>query len=214
MNGATQQTALQEKSASQMGNTYVARTYAAQSPTSGMAPFTIRRRVPRPQDVQIEILYCGVCHSDLAYRTKRVGRVRGQPSIPACRAMRSSGVLSLSGRSSGSSRWGESGPWAAWWIHAAVLPLRAGSSSICDVSGQTFNYILATDTQNAGDLRRLFREIVVDEAFRAWVPDMPTRGCGAAAVRGHHHYSPLRHWQVGRGQKVGVVGLGGSGTWA
>src|SRR5260370_41418374 len=42
-----------------------ARAYAAQSPTSGMAGFTIPRRDPRPQDVQIEILYCGVCHSDL-----------------------------------------------------------------------------------------------------------------------------------------------------
>src|SRR5713226_8917150 len=42
-----------------------AKAYAAQSSTSGMAPFTIQRRSPRPQDVQIEILYCGVCHSDL-----------------------------------------------------------------------------------------------------------------------------------------------------
>src|SRR5436309_7136930 len=45
--------------------TSAARAYAAQSPTSGLAPFTTRRRAPRPQDVQIEILYCGVCHSDL-----------------------------------------------------------------------------------------------------------------------------------------------------
>src|SRR5713226_5058732 len=42
-----------------------AKAYAAQSSTSGMAPFTIQRRSPRPRDVQIEILYCGVCHSDL-----------------------------------------------------------------------------------------------------------------------------------------------------
>ena len=50
----------QEKSVSQ-----TAKAYAAQSPTSGLAPFTIRRRNPGPQDIQIEILYCGVCHSDL-----------------------------------------------------------------------------------------------------------------------------------------------------
>ena len=62
---ATQQIALQGKRISQTAETYVARAYAAQSPTSEMVPFTIRRRVPRPQDVQIEILYCGVCHSDL-----------------------------------------------------------------------------------------------------------------------------------------------------
>jgi alcohol dehydrogenase (NADP+) len=45
--------------------TFTARAYSAQTATSGLAPFTIRRRSPRPQDVQIEILYCGVCHSDL-----------------------------------------------------------------------------------------------------------------------------------------------------
>ena len=50
---------------SSKSQTFTAKAYAAQSPTSGMAPHTIKRRDPRPQDVQIEILYCGVCHSDL-----------------------------------------------------------------------------------------------------------------------------------------------------
>ena len=45
--------------------TFDARAYAANSPTSGMSRFTLKRRAPGPQDVQIEILYCGVCHSDL-----------------------------------------------------------------------------------------------------------------------------------------------------
>jgi uncharacterized zinc-type alcohol dehydrogenase-like protein len=44
---------------------FAAKAYAAKSPTSGMSPATIKRREPRPQDVQLEILYCGVCHSDL-----------------------------------------------------------------------------------------------------------------------------------------------------
>ncbi len=45
--------------------TFGAKAYAAFSPTAPLAPFTFQRRAPRPQDVQIEILYCGVCHSDL-----------------------------------------------------------------------------------------------------------------------------------------------------
>src|SRR5580765_4548596 len=45
--------------------TFTAKAFAAQSATGGLAPHTIQRRSPRPQDVQIEILYCGVCHSDL-----------------------------------------------------------------------------------------------------------------------------------------------------
>jgi uncharacterized zinc-type alcohol dehydrogenase-like protein len=57
---ATQPSALQGKSVA-----YTAKAYAAESATSGLAPSTIRRRVPGPRDVQIDILYCGVCHSDL-----------------------------------------------------------------------------------------------------------------------------------------------------
>src|ERR1700689_2220657 len=45
--------------------TFAARAFAAQSASSGMTPYSFQRRSPRPQDVQIEILYCGVCHSDL-----------------------------------------------------------------------------------------------------------------------------------------------------
>src|SRR5437879_11929626 len=46
-------------------STFIAKAFAAQSPTAALGPQTIKRRSPRPQDVQIEILYCGVCHSDL-----------------------------------------------------------------------------------------------------------------------------------------------------
>lgn len=60
MNGANPQSAQQEAFGSQ-----TAKAYAAASPTSRLAPSTIRRRMPGPKDVQIDILYCGVCHSDL-----------------------------------------------------------------------------------------------------------------------------------------------------
>src|SRR5262245_10195931 len=67
MNEATNRMALQEqeKGVSRSAKTYAAKAYAAGSPTSGMAMTSIARREPGPQDVQIEILYCGVCHSDL-----------------------------------------------------------------------------------------------------------------------------------------------------
>ena len=61
MTDAAQQTAKD----SQKPQTFPAKAYAAQSKTSALAPFTLLRRSPRPQDVQIEILYCGICHSDL-----------------------------------------------------------------------------------------------------------------------------------------------------
>src|SRR2546429_7876344 len=65
MNEATQKVVLQEGSQSEEKRAYVARAFAAGSPTSGLAAATIRRREPGPDDVQIGILYCGVCHSDL-----------------------------------------------------------------------------------------------------------------------------------------------------
>ena len=65
MNEATQKVVLQEGTQSEEKRAYVARAFAAGSPTSGLAAATIRRREPGPDDVQIGILYCGVCHSDL-----------------------------------------------------------------------------------------------------------------------------------------------------
>lgn len=63
MNPTTSAIASQEEQAS--AKTHSAKAYAAQSASSDLAPTSIRRRAPQPQDVQIEILYCGVCHSDL-----------------------------------------------------------------------------------------------------------------------------------------------------
>ena len=65
MSEANPQITLQEENRLQTEKTYAARAYAAQAATSGLVPFTIRRRIPESQDVQIHVLYCGVCHSDL-----------------------------------------------------------------------------------------------------------------------------------------------------
>jgi len=65
MNGTTSTTTPQEEQLSAPAKTHSAKAYAAASAGSGLAPTPIQRRAPRPQDVEIEILYCGVCHSDL-----------------------------------------------------------------------------------------------------------------------------------------------------
>lgn len=65
MNGTTSTIAAQEEQLSAGRKTFSAKAFAARSATSGLAPASIERRSPRPQDVEIEILYCGVCHSDL-----------------------------------------------------------------------------------------------------------------------------------------------------
>lgn len=65
MNEATQRVALEKESRSEQEQAYVAKAYAAASATSGLGAATIRRRQAGPVDVQIEILFCGICHSDL-----------------------------------------------------------------------------------------------------------------------------------------------------
>src|SRR6266542_6642592 len=57
--------AVHDETLTETQRTYVAKAYSARSATSGLAPASIKRRAPRPQDVQIEILYCGICLSDL-----------------------------------------------------------------------------------------------------------------------------------------------------
>jgi hypothetical protein len=74
MNEATQKVALKEQSRSEGTRSYIARAFAAGSPTSGLTTATILRREPGPEDVQIEILYCGVCHSDLHRRAGKASR--------------------------------------------------------------------------------------------------------------------------------------------
>ena len=84
------ETGEQEKtSLSPTTKTSVAKAYAARSPTSGMAPFTIRRREPRPQDLQIDILYCGVCIL-ICTKSETNGRTRCRRFIPVFPGTRSS----------------------------------------------------------------------------------------------------------------------------
>src|SRR5208282_5868018 len=65
MSQMTSTIAAEEKDSTQKAKAYPAKAYAAQSAASGLAPASIRRREPGPTDVQMEILFCGVCHSDL-----------------------------------------------------------------------------------------------------------------------------------------------------
>ena len=66
------ETAQMPATETQKPQTFSAKAFAAKSATSGLAPHTIARRAPRAQDVQFEILFCGVCHSDLHHRSQRM----------------------------------------------------------------------------------------------------------------------------------------------
>jgi len=201
----------QQPAKEQKPDTYPAKAFAAQSPTSGLARFNFERRSPGPQDVQIEILYCGVCHSDLHQVRNEWKEV--MPTVYPCvpgheivgRVVKvGNGVKKL-----------KKGDIAA--VGCMVDSCRkcanclAGEEQYCEV-GLTLTYN-GEDKILGGVTRGGYSDsIVVDEAYVLRVPNgLDPAGTAPLLCAGITTYSPLHHWKVGKGQKVGVVGLGGLG---
>jgi alcohol dehydrogenase (NADP+) len=206
MSGATSQSARQEKNVSQ-----TAKAFAAQSPTSGLAPLTIRRRAPGPQDVQIDILYCGVCHSDL--HQVRNEWQKAMPTIYPCvpgheivgRVVKTGNAVTKL----------QAGDLVAVGCMVdscrTCASCRAGEEQYCD-SFPTLTYN-GEDKHLGGVTYGGYSEsVVVDEAFVLRASEkLDLAGTAPLLCAGITTYSPLRHWKVGKGQKVGIVGLGGLG---
>jgi uncharacterized zinc-type alcohol dehydrogenase-like protein len=196
-----------------MAGTWNAKAYAAASPTSSMASTTISRRYPTEHDVQIEILFCGICHSDL--HTVRdewksvfptiypcvpgheiVGRVTAVGSaVTAFKA----GDLAAVGCMVDSDR--------------TCSECQAGLEQFCPNMTLTYN---SPDKHIGGITRGGYSEgIVVDQRFVLRVPTaLDPAGAAPLLCAGITTYSPLRHWGVTKGKKVGIVGLGGLGHMA
>ena len=204
-------TAQQTAKAAQKPHSFPTKAYAAQSKTSPLAPFTVQRREPRPQDVQIEIQYCGVCHSDLH-------QVRGEwenamptvyPCVPGHEIV---GRVSKTG--SGVKKFKEGDTAAVGCLvdsDRTCVNCRAGEEQFCE-GRATFTYN-SPDKILGGVTHGGYTEsIVVDEAFVLRVPGKLNLAAAAPLLcSGITTYSPLRHWNIGKGQKVGIVGLGGLG---
>jgi alcohol dehydrogenase (NADP+) len=213
MNEAMQPTGLQGKSVSvsETQKPYVAKAYAAQGSTSKMAPLTIRRRAPRPQDVQIAILYCGVCHSDL-HQVRNQWQNAMPTTYPCVPGHEIVGRVVKTG--SAVKKFTEGNIAAVGCMVDSCrtcASCRAGEEQYCD-SFPTLTYN-GEDKHLGGVTYGGYSDsIVVDEAFVLRVSDkLNLAGAAPLLCAGITTYSPLRHWQVGKGQKVGVVGLGGLG---
>jgi uncharacterized zinc-type alcohol dehydrogenase-like protein len=210
MNRPNSSTALQERP-SETGKTYTAKAYSARGATSPLAPTTIQRRNPRPQDVQIDILYCGVCHSDLhQVRNEWQGALPTvYPCVPGHEII---GRVAKAGSAVKKFKEGDIAAVGCMVDSDRVCPnCRAGLEQFCQ-GGATFTYN-SEDKQLGGVTYGGYSEsIVVDEAFALRVSDKLNLAAAAPLLcAGITTYSPLRHWNVRKGQKVGVVGLGGLG---
>ena len=213
MNDRNSAIALQE-SPVQTGKTYTAKAYAARSAGSGLAPTSIQRRSPRSQDIQIEILYCGVCHSDLhQVRNEWQGVMPTvYPCVPGHEII---GRVAKAGSAVKKFKEGDIAAVGCMVDSDRVCPsCREGLEQFCE-SGATFTYN-SEDKQLGGVTYGGYSQsIVVDEAFALRVSDRLDLAAAAPLLcAGITTYSPLRHWNVRKGQKVGVVGLGGLGHMA
>ena len=192
-------------------STYEARAFAASSANSGLAPATIRRREPRAQDVQIEVLFCGVCHSDLHQVRNEWQSI--MPTVYPC--VPGHEIVGRVAKAGSAVRKFKEGDLAAVGCMVdscrTCAACREGLEQFCD-GPATFTYN-GPDKHLGGVTYGGYSDsIVVDEAFVLRVSDrLDPAGAAPLLCAGITTYSPLRHWKVGKGQKVGVVGLGGLG---
>ena len=184
------------------------RAYAAVSPRARLAPFAVRRREPLPGDVALEILYCGVCHSDL-HQVRDEWRNTIYPCVPGHEIV---GRVTRVGRDVKKFREGD---YAAVGCMVdscrACLSCARGLEQYCEHT-PTFTYNSPDRHSGGVTYGGYSKSIVVDEAFTLTLPDQVNLvGTAPLVCAGITTYSPLRRWEVGPGQKVGVVGLGGLG---
>jgi uncharacterized zinc-type alcohol dehydrogenase-like protein len=190
---------------------FPAKAYAAQSATSSLAPFTVPRRSPRPQDVQIEILYCGVCHSDLHQVRNEWQSVMPTvyPCVPGHEIV---GRVVKVGSAVKKFKEGDIAAVGCLVDSCRVCAsCRAGEEQYCE-NGFTLTYNGEDKFLGGVTYGGYSESIVVDEAYVLRVSNkLDPAGTAPLLCAGITTYSPLRHWKVGKGQKAGIVGLGGLG---
>lgn len=184
--------------------------YAAHSESTPLAPFNLTRRDVGPHDVQLEILFCGVCHSDLHQVRNEWQSV--MPSVyPVVPGHEIVGRVTKVGSTVKKFKAGDLA--AVGCVVDADLTCpscKANMEQFCPNATYTYN---SPDKHLGGVTYGGYSDsIVVNEHFVLRVPaNLDLAGAAPLLCAGITTYSPLRHWKVGAGQKVGVVGLGGLG---
>ena len=187
---------------------YSTKAYAAASAASPLGATVIERRMPTPTDVQIQILYCGVCHSDLHF-ARNEWHFTQYPAVPGHEIV---GRVTAVGGGVRKFKVGDTVGVGCLVDSCRTCPnCRSGLEQFCD-NGMVMTYGSIDKHLGTPTLGGYSQSIVVTEDF---VLRMPANLNPAAAApllcAGITTYSPMRHWKVGPGQKVGIVGLGGLG---
>jgi uncharacterized zinc-type alcohol dehydrogenase-like protein len=184
------------------------KAYAAQNATSPLSPFSFNYRDPDAHEIEMEILYCGICHTDIHQARNEWGGTI-YPVVPGHEIV---GRVTKAGK--GVKKFKE-GDLAA--VGCMVDSCRecesckAGEEQLCE-TGATFTYNSPDKKHNVTTYGGYAEAIVLDENFALRVPkSLDLAATAPLLCAGITTYSPLRKWKVGKGQKVGIVGLGGLG---
>lgn len=183
--------------------------FGVESSTSPVAPMTIDRREPTAHDVLIDILYCGICHSDIHLARDEWGGMSMYPMVPGHE------IIGRVGRVGASVTKFKAGDLVGVGCFVdscrTCASCREGEEQYCE-AGATFTYN-SEDRKHGGLTFGGYSErITVDENYVVRVPEnLDTKAVAPLLCAGITLYSPLRHWDVQPGQKVGIVGLGGLG---
>jgi uncharacterized zinc-type alcohol dehydrogenase-like protein len=186
----------------------ITKAYAAKSATTPIEPWSIERRDPKPHDVQIEILYCGVCHSDLHTARGEWGNTT-YPVVPGHEIV---GRVTNVGDHVKKFKVGD----------LAGIGCMVDSCQECDnckdgleqycSKGMIGTYNSMERDGSGLTYGGYSKQILAHENFVLKISDkLPLEGVAPLLCAGITTYSPLRHWKVGKGDKVGILGLGGLG---
>jgi alcohol dehydrogenase (NADP+) len=186
---------------------HLVKAYATPAATDPLAASTIPRREPTGRDVQIEILYCGVCHSDLHY-ARDEWHFTEYPAVPGHEIV---GRVTRVGPEVSKFQPGD----------LAGVGCLVDADLSCPYCQKGLEQFSPSSVMTYGSIDRHLdlptyggysESIVVDEHFTLRIPTkLDLAGVAPLLCAGITTYSPLRHWKVGPGKKVGIVGLGGLG---
>ena len=182
--------------------------YAAQSATTPVAPWQFERRDPRPDDVCIDILYCGVCHTDI-HQTRNGWGWSTYPMVPGHEII---GRVSSVGPDVTDFKPGD-------MVGVGTLVDSCRHCASCRAGLEVYCEEFPTSTYGAKDRHDgtptqggYSDKIIVSDRFVLHIPDaLDPKAAGPLLCAGITTYSPLKHWKIGPGHKVAVVGLGGLG---
>lgn len=193
----------------------IVRAFAASAPASGLAAATIPRRDVGREDVEIEILFCGVCHSDLhTVRNEWAAFPTVYPCVPGHEIV---GRVTAAGANVRSFKTGDvAAVGCLVGSCGTCMSCKEGLEQYCDRGQAVYTYNSPDPLKTAAVTYGGYSDrIVVDERFVVHVPrSLDLAATAPLLCAGITVYSPLRHWGAAPGRRVGVIGLGGLGHMA